>query len=158
MPKKTYQVGESGKKSGSPSKPVGPSPDRRVVQVKEGPLDRLRLQKSEGAEIAANMMEHGFKSEARTDSVYVWDEHEQHIATFSWRKGKGWCLLVRQPTLFAQHDLKMAVEEIQRCEAGIEAADQAWEKFKKAKTNKNWAAYQGALAAHFFRLYSGGDE
>lgn len=136
----------------------GPSPKPRSAEVTVTAKDKLRLQKGDGEEIAESVTkELGLKAEARKGSVYVWDMDNSHIATFSWRKGKGWCLLVRQPTTFTRHDLDTGLEEIKRCQAGIKAADEAFGKFKKAKTNKNWAAYQGALAAHFFRLYGGGE-
>lgn len=149
---KLNQAGNKPRKA----QPVGPSTDRCAVPGPTDSRDRLRLQKGDGEEIAERVTKDlGLKAEARKGSVYVWDPDNQHLATFSWRTGKGWCLLVRQPTISTRHDLGTGLEEIQRCQAGNSAADEAFEKFKKVKTNKNWAAYQGALAAHFFRLYGG---
>lgn len=135
-----------------------PSPAPRYIAAKTKPEDQLRLQKGDAKKISQRMEAEGFKAHARDTSVYVWDNNNNHIATFVWRKNHGWSLMVRQPTTYTKHDLEMAVEEIQRCKAGCEAADKAWEKFKKVRTNKNWAAYLGSLAAHFFRLYTGGTE
>ena len=131
-------------------------PDVTHGPVKVESKDRLRLQKASCEEIAERVRDElGFQAECRSGTVYIWDDESNHIATFSWRKGRGWCLMVRQPVTYTRHDLGHAIEEIRRCRAGMMAADEAWEKFKKGKTNKNWAEYQGALAAHFFRLYGG---
>jgi len=147
-----------GKKKPGRSSPIGPSPEPRTALDEEpGSKARLRLQRAACEEIAEQIEEAGFQAECRSGTVYVWSDSD-HIATLSWRKKQGWCLMVRQPATYTRHDLGHAIEEMRRCQAGILAVNKAWERYKKSKTNKNWAEYQGALAAHFFRLYTGGNE
>ena len=156
--KEKYNKGKRpGKKKPGRSSPIGPSPEPRVTEVKVKPTDRLRLQRAACEEIAERLQDEGFQAECRSGTVYVWAGGD-HIATLSWRKKQGWCLMVRQPVTYTRHDLGHVIEEIRRCQAGIVAVKKAWECFKRAKTNKRWAEYQGALAAHFFRLYTGGNE
>lgn len=158
MPRGKFTGKRPGKKPGR-SSPIGPSPEPRISKVKIEAKDRLRLQKAECEEIAQRVRDElGLQAECRSGTVYVWDGESNHVATFSWRKDRGWCLMVRQPVIYTRHDLSHAIEEIRRCRAGALAADEAWQRFKKVKTNQRWAEYQGALAAHFFRLYTGGDE
>jgi len=68
-----------------------------------------------------------------------------------------WIPSVTQPPVFCWDDLTGLAEEVERCQEASKKITNAWNGYRVAKPGakgiETWEAYQGALAAHYFRMY-----
>ena len=75
------------------------------------------------------------------------------LGTFTWVPPLGWRLLIASPTVRTRQDLELALDHLSESQKAIEAANLAWDDFSGSRTEKNWQAYLGVVAAHDLKLY-----
>jgi len=110
--------------------------------------------------LADKLEREGFQVRLRDNDkiVHAWDNERGFVCAFYWVPKKGWRFDVAQPFIYTHADLEFALDEVFRSQKAKAKADVAWEKYKNEKTEGNWRAYQGTLAAHNFRLIDGADD
>jgi hypothetical protein len=121
--------------------------------------ERLRLRRNQAQDIAEIVRSLGFRAHVSDGRIHIHDPkhpgNDKWIGCLHWTKRVGWGLYVMQPPTYTQHDLQFALEELQRTSKARRAVVRAWGAFNKCRSEKNWRAYQGAIAAHYFRMFPG---
>jgi hypothetical protein len=119
--------------------------------------ERTRLLKQDPAKLA-EALQHQLGSDFMVEvtktgmAIYVYRK-EDLVASFRWVKGIGWQPFVIQPFVFCLDDVEHTAEEIRRSVLGKYETYKKWTAFLLSKSEKLWKAYQGAHAAHYFRMY-----
>lgn len=121
--------------------------------------ERDRFHKSDILKLADIVQQNlgpDFAVEARDKGAFIsiFDKEKVFIASYQWVQGMGWQPSIMQPFTFCPDDVLHMVDELKRCIQGTAETKSRWEDFQTVKTNKAWQAYQGARAAHAFRMYS----
>ncbi len=116
------------------------------------PRPRARLQRAEKdgiKKVMSNLRFGGKKLEIRDTAEYVWGYlYGEPVIGFRWVPKKGWRVFITF-LIHTHGDLEMAADEVRRVYSCTSAMDTAWAKYKGSRSDKNWAHYQGCIAALF---------
>lgn len=90
--------------------------------------------------------------------IGIFDSNKTFVGSYQWVQGVGWRGSIMQPFTFCYDDIEHMTDELKRCLQGSTKAQEQWEKYLQDKSEASWQAYQGAIAAHGFRMYQGEGE
>ncbi len=113
---------------------------------------RARLMRSEKdgiKKVMTNIRLKGKKLTIRDTADYVWGYlYDEPVIGFRWVPKKGWRVYLSF-LIHSHADLEAVVHELKRVHSCTSAMDTAWAKYKGSRSDKNWAHYQGCIAALF---------
>ena len=120
--------------------------------------ERDRLHRSDILKLAGivqQLLGSDFSVESRDKGTYIgiFDKNKAFVASYQWVQDVGWRASIAQPVTFCPDDVVHMVDELRQCLQGAIETGVRWEDFQNAKSDKTWGAYQGARAAHAFRMY-----
>ena len=113
---------------------------------------RARLQRAEKdgiKKVMSNVRINGKKLVIRDTADYVWGyQGDEPVIGFRWVPKQGWRVYLTF-LIHCHADLEAVAHEIRRVNSCTTAMDKAWNKYKNSRSDKNWAHYQGCIAALF---------
>jgi len=80
---------------------------------------------------------------------YVWGYlGDEPVIGFRWEPKKGWRVYLTF-LLHTHGDLEMVAFEVRRIASCTSAMEEAWNNYRRSRSDKNWLHYQGCVAALF---------
>ena len=116
--------------------------------------NRARVTKDDYKTILELLKELGMEGRPSTSKlrIDVW-KGSLYLGVFAWITKQGWRLTIVSPNIRTHQDLELGLERLEEASAVCPAANLAWEKFSKDRSEENWQAYVGILAAHDLRQF-----
>jgi len=122
-----------------------------------------RLSKAHGPQIKESLKVLGFavtsrpyqrdgSAEALPTAIYVYvppRDHRSYLGCVRWVPNMGWRMELVLPVLNTEEELDLAMGQLKGTRATLKEAGGTWNKYKKSKSQRNWAEHLGVLAAYY---------